>query len=538
MIYLPMIKLDLSPHSPLRTLCLPFLGGLLYAQGFPSPLSPPFFLFPILGLLLFFQALPLPASKISTWKINIVSTLCFCLGIFLLGYYWIPHTLKEFGDVPFPLNIVLGILFSPIIAPQYFLLIPCLHIARKHLEKIPSSSQNLLLAILITLLEHYTPQQFPAHPGHGWGSLAPYLALAPIFGVPLFSLMSTWCALSILKGIQKKGWDKMAFISLALFLIINFSFPLPSPKTEGQKTTIRIVQPNIGHFMKRSGRQGKVQTINSIFQSYSELSLNPSTPIDLIVWPETAYPLLMSSSIMRDDPDSVPTLLRDIISQSQAQFITGGYDQARVSPDSYKSDYNTLFYFDRNARLKDVYHKRRLIPFGEALPFGPLNPWMSKIIKNISFFAEGTRFPLFILDNGVPFINAICYEILFNDFMRSYLNFTYKKHQKNAQWIINASNDSWYGDTSEPYQHQYLSHWRALEFQIPIVRTTNTGITSILYPDGSQSKTIDLFQAKNQDYHLVTAPQKPTPFQKYGILLTIFLALLLFSITLILPKNF
>ena len=110
---------------------LPFLGGTLYPLGFPMKSFPHFMGLSFLGIFLFLQALPIRMPALenkclthqSTFSINIISSLLFSLGYCLVGYYWIPYTLTEFGDIPFPFNQLLGTLFSLIIVPQLILFV-------------------------------------------------------------------------------------------------------------------------------------------------------------------------------------------------------------------------------------------------------------------------------------------------------------------------------------------------------------------------------------------------------------------------------
>jgi apolipoprotein N-acyltransferase len=170
----------------------------------------------------------------------------------------------------------------------------------------------------------------------------------------------------------------------------------------------------------------------------------------------------------------------------------------------------------------------RLIPFGEGLPFGPLNPYLSGIITNISYFAEGDTYTGFKTDNQLSFVSVICYEVLFPTFVADMLN----NQKEEAQFMINLTNDSWYGNTAEPYQHLFLSKWRALEFNLPLIRSTNTGITTVVFPDGSESKRLLIGEKTYLDVDLEIAPRTPTLFQIFGIwsFLTIALVLLLIEL--------
>ena len=115
--------------------------------------------------------------------------------------------------------------------------------------------------------------------------------------------------------------------------------------------------------------------------------------------------------------------------------------------------------------------------------------------------------------------------------MRDYLNSV----STPPHFILNLTNDSWYGDTAEPYQHLFLAKWRAIEFQIPVVRMTNTGVTSVIYPDGHESRQLEIFAEDILDIKLVTPEVRPTIFQKLGLIPLYILWATLFVFILIAP---
>ncbi len=526
---------SLGPKT--RFYLLPFLGGCLFSLGFPTTWMPHFFFMPMLGFLLFFQAVFTPDGQgPSVWKKDILAWLCFSFGTCLFGHYWIPHTLKEFGGLFFPFNFVLGSLFTLIVFPQHLVFICCYRLLSRRMMPLNVATRNLFWALLLTVLEHYVPQQFPAHVGHAWLQLAPRLGLAPIFGAPVFSLASFWAVLVLVERLNTRQWDWPGIAFFTTFLAANLSYSLPPADREGHPLKIRMVQANVENLLKIASEEGNPAIFQEIVDRYFKLSTQSQEQVDLILWPETAYPELLQSSLMQMSPELVPRVFRQTISQTKAQLITGGYDHAnRTNPHLYETEYNATFHFGKMAFLKNVYHKRILMPFGEGLPFGLLNPLLAKVITNLSFFAKGQSFPLFKLESDITLINVICYEILFSSYIRNYLNHTLKAYKQKASFIINMTNDSWYGRSAEPYQHQFLSHWRALEFQIPIVRVTNTGLSSILYPDGSQSKDMGLFQEGSRDYQLFLKDGKVTPFQKYGFTLTLILGVALLIAFFLIP---
>lgn len=518
-------------NTNIVTYLFPLIGGALYSLGFPTKSEFSFFLFPIIGLALYLCSLPisyaqegdLESLKNSTLISNIKSTLLFSLGYYLIGYYWIPETLKEFGGIFFPFNHLLGVFFSFVIFPQYlFFIILYRLLLKTNLRKskifFNFSSRNILLALFLCLLEVFIPQQFPAHVGHAWLQLAPNLSLAPILGSPAYSFFSIWLAFSLMNFLKYKKIDFAGLMFFLLFLALNFISPLHFNHDNEHKINIRMVQPNIGNFIKISSENGDVNAINEVFDRYYQLSTNKLPNTDLIIWPETAYPRLLSSAVLKTNDFYVPNLFKKVINSTNSYFLTGGYDKSQNKNNNYfETEYNAAFLFNKSGRFESVYHKQILIPFGENLPFGPLNSYLAPLIQNISFFAKGSNYTLFNLNDKANFFVAICYEVLFFDYIKNFLNSV----ERHPHFIVNLTNDSWYGDTAEPLQHKFLAHWRAIEFQLPLVRSTNTGISSILYPDGSESKRLGVGQEAYLDTSLAIQNPIITLFQKYGILLTI-----------------
>lgn len=496
-----------------RTIIICLLAGMLYALGFPLFNGSSLFIAPIIGFALFNWAL----DQEETLKKQFLLSFAYSLGFYLLGFYWIPHTLKEFGGLFFPLNHLLGLVFSLVIIPQVY----C-YVALKNKVKHP-----LVLALGYVLLERFIPQQFPAHLGHSFLSLAPTVKLvfAPWGGAAFYSFFTVLLSLCLVEHFKTKKKPKLyySFIALVLF----FHLPLFSAKkTEAESTLkVRIVQPNIGNFLKIDSERGSLNSIKSVFDSYHFLSTDGiSSPLDLIIWPETAFPTLLFSEGLKNNKDfPPPPLIDSIIQKTNAELFIGGYDSTQKADSEYKTDYNSAFFFGQERYLKEVYHKMLLIPFGEGLPFGPLNSYLSSIITNISYFAEGDTYTGFKNKDGHPFVSVICYEILFSSFVADMLN-----HQKDeAQFLINLTNDSWYGETAEPFQHLFLTKWRALEFNLPIIRSTNTGISTIIYPDGSESKRLGVGEKTYMDVDFKFSPRTKTLFQQVGIFGVVFVAFIL-----------
>ena len=537
-------------HHRYAALIFPFVGGLLLAASFPMKFLPAFPLGGILGVALWLHFTRWMRPDLS-WRWTFFSFLCFSGGFNLLGFYWIPETLSEFGQIPFPLNYLIGTAFSLIVVPHFLLALAAHYVWQKWIPcqrwPLPGHYHHLLLAGLLWGLEALVPQQFPAHLGHSWLHLAPHLGMAPICGASGMSLISFYLAVALA---DRKSYLRplssflLPITSFLLMISLNYLLPLAGDhhSASSRQISLRMVQANIGNYDKVSSRQGSQWSLQKTYQRFYSLSTSPVTvadhPLDLIIWPETAYPHLLFSPTLKAQAAPIPELIATIAAKTQADLLIGGYDLALSQGDAnFENQYNSAFHFSGQGQLLGVYHKIKLIPFGEGLPFGPFNRFLSGHLTNISFFAAGTTFTLFHHSRkDVTFITAICYEILFPSSLRYYL----QKLPRQPDFIINLTNDSWYGDTSEPYQHLFLSKWRALEFQLPIARMTNTGITSLIYPDGSESRRLPLFTADFLDVTLNLPPlgaPSPTIYQRWGNWVNGSIFLLLFLLLTVLANT-
>lgn len=506
-----------------------FLGGMLYASSFPFSNGQFFYLGSILGFMLLILALNHSLKK----REFIFSAAFFNLGFGVLGFYWIAHTLKEFGGLSFPTNHLLAFIFNFLLAPQVYLFALIWFLTKKKSFSLGHHFAPLFFAFIYTVLEIFTPQQFPAHLGHTLLELGKFqgLKLTPIFGAGLYSFLIAWFALELARLFSYRRFN-LSLLFIPVIFIFDFSYSETTKQPKEQSLHIRFVQPNIGNFLKINSESGGKDSIREVYDTYYSLStVESKSKLDLIVWPETAWPTLQSSELMRNE-NTIQPFMKNLITKTGTDLFFGGYDQVPNTFGYFENEYNAAFYIKKNFQFGGVYHKMQLIPFGETLPFGPLNAKLSELIRNVSFFAKGKDYTLFQMDNGRNFISAICYEILFSDFIRDYLN-----AQKNeVHFLINLTNDSWYGETSEPWQHLFLARWRAVEFNLPIIRSTNTGISTIIQANGDFKQYLATGNSGILDTVLTVKDRGPTLFQTYGILPLLILAVLLFALHFLFHK--
>ena len=480
---------------------LPLLGGGLYGSVLvvDIPLG-------IVGMIFWLGRLSCCSHKEITLKSELLALALFSLGWCCLALPWIAHTLHELYGVPKPWNILLFGLCSLFMFPQYFLFILFYRLGKRWTLNL--SQKMVLTALGLTLFEWYGPQFFPFYLGHAWLHVAPYVGLAPVGGVPLYSFFSFLLLLMGLSWYRMKRINRPIMAMIAVFVAINLAMPLEPPEGE-RKIRMRLVQPNMSNALRISAERN-IHVHNKIFQELYNMSLRSSEKLlDLIIWPELVLPAHVGLS--------PPYVVRDVIAETGVPLVFGGYNRDGTSL------YNALFFYDSQSRLQGIYRKQKRVPLVEFLPFGSLNKYVRPYI-NFTFFEKGVEYPLFKTENDIHFLGIICYEAIFSDYVRDYL----QKQTVSPHFIINLSNDSWYGDSLEPFQHKFLAHWRALEFNIPVVRASNTGISSVLYPDGSESSQMKFGEKGNLDVDVAIKERTPTIFEKYGPWVTWVLGSILF----------
>ena len=237
-----------------------------------------------------------------------------------------------------------------------------------------------------------------------------------------------------------------------------------------EPTRIRIIQPNIPQTEK-----WVPENRSRIFASYLELSDAATSPevtgiddVDVLVWPESAPPF-----VIEQHPDalaSVAALLPDGV-----VLLTGALRVERRGSDPVERQvFNSLLAIDSSGTVISKYDKSHLVPFGEYLPFEEeLERFgIRKLVKLPGTFSAGTSAQTIAI-TGVPaFSPLICYEIIFAR--------TVVDHSARPQWLLNVTNDAWFGDSAGPRQHLQQARFRAIEQGLPVVRSANTGVSAVI----------------------------------------------------------
>lgn len=262
-------------------------------------------------------------------------------------------------------------------------------------------------------------------------------------------------------------------------------------------TIIRLVQPAIPQTLK-----WREETLENNFRQYIKMSEPQNQKIAFTIWGETAapYPLDMEPARLHEIQAAVPP---------RGYLITGLVRYAPAPESSRYRPRNSMFVIAPDGRIAAVYDKSHLVPFGEYIPLRRFLPeWIRPLASVIGTFEPGDG-PRTVKLSGLPSLSGlICYEVIFPGQIVDPDN--------RPQWIVNLTNDGWYGKSAGPYQHLTATRLRAAEEGITIARAANTGISALISPYGQIIAALPLNQKGILDAALPKISSLSTPYGNYG----------------------
>lgn len=235
---------------------------------------------------------------------------------------------------------------------------------------------------------------------------------------------------------------------------------------------VSVVQGNIPQDQKWN-----TKIKNIIFQKYKRLTLMSALDKpDLIVWPETSFP-----GYLEDEP-VMATHLRAVARQSLTEVLVGAPTFGNFEEGQGLKFYNSAIHYGRDGEEKKRYSKLHLVPFGEYVPFEVLIGFIRNFVE-IGQFYPGTQKTIFetnLRSTGkgekARFAVLICFEDIFPSLTRGFA--------KQVDFLVNITNDAWFGRTTAPYQHAQASVFRAVENRMPVIRSANTGLSCFISANG------------------------------------------------------
>ncbi|MGE0237423.1 MAG: apolipoprotein N-acyltransferase [Parvibaculaceae bacterium] len=464
------------------------LGGwrraaLLLLAGAAAGLAmPPFDLWPLL-----FLAFPVLVWSLdrASWRRAFVSGWLFGLGYFTVCFYWIGiaflvDAATYLWMMPFMVGALAGgmALYWGLAAAGVALL------RQRGLTRIIVFA--VLLAIAEWLRGHLLtgfPWTAPGLAVDGMGGLAQAAALIGMPGLTL--LIVLWAALPALAGLagtSLREWTAAALLFAVLPALWLWGVDRLADAVDATQggVALRIVQPNIAQDDKWRGENAR-----AIFDRLKMLSTRTTAErpggigdVKVVIWPESSVSFYMDESAqgLAELAEMLPDETLLVMGALRRDAEAAG--ERRV--------YNSVLAFDGDASLVAHYDKWRLVPGGEFLPFeGILEPLgFRKVVTVPGSFAAGPGPRNLALPGLMPAAVLICYEAIFpHDLVDA---------AERPGFIINATNDGWFGRSSGPYQHLAQARLRTIEQGLPLVRAANTGISAIIDAHGRIQASLPL----------------------------------------------
>ncbi|MFN7709672.1 MAG: apolipoprotein N-acyltransferase [Holosporales bacterium] len=338
-------------------------------------------------------------------------------------------------------------------------------------------------------------------------SLVPYTSLlqsASWFGAYGLSLVALFVA--ILPAIWLLETRKVALYSTATILVLVLSLHGEGErrlKEAGARITpgvvLRLVQPNIPQKQKWQRHLADEHFIKTVRLSQA-VGVERVTHI---IWPETA---------IQFDPHHDRerlSYMTQVIPRNGALLTGAPRWEGGQDGDHPFAAWNSLLAIDPKARIVAVFDKFHLVPFGEYVPGRAYLPsWIHKITAGGVDFTPGPGIKTLQVEGLPPFSPLVCYEGIFPG------EVALKGDQRPA-WLLNITNDGWFGVSSGPYQHLAMTRVRAVEEGLPLVRVANTGVSCLIDPYGRILASIPLEQEGVLDVAL-PQPLGATPFARHG----------------------
>jgi apolipoprotein N-acyltransferase len=444
-----------------------------------------------------------PAAALTGWW--------FGLGYFVPGLYWIGYAFLVDAStfawlLPFA---ILGL-------PAYLALFMALGFALARLFWTRDASRVIALAASLTMSEWLRGHALTGFPWNTLGyalseplALAQTASLIGLWGLTFIAVAVFASPAVLIDGTSRgrKPWVAPALALVLLLAMMTFGAIRLSrqPTVMLANTKLRIMQPNLQQDAKFN-YSAKAE----VMKKYLTLSDRASGPqstgvrdVNILIWPESAFPFFLTreAEAMAQIADLLP---------KGTVLVTGSVRAPDVPPGTrITRAYNSIYVIDHDGNVLSVYDKLHLVPFGEFLPF---QDWMEKVgLEQLTRvqggFIPGTRRRSMEVPNAPRMLPLICYEAVFPGHV--------VERNDRPGWIVNLTNDGWFGISTGPYQHLQQARMRAIEQGLPLVRAANTGISAVIDPLGRIVARLGLGLEGVLDSGLPAAIP-PTPYARAG----------------------
>ena len=422
----------------------------------------------------------LPSAAIAGWW--------FGFGYFLAGLYWVGYAFlvdaKTFGWL---------LPFAVIALPAAMACYTGLGLALARMLWTRGPTRLIALAVALTAAEWLRGHLFSGFPWNVYGYaltgplvLAQSAALIGIWGLT-FIAVAVFASPAVFaddRPDSRRPWLPMALgVAILAALATYGAWRLGrTPTAFVDNVRLRIMQPNLQQDDKFN--YSAKQRVMSHYLELSDRSTGPQSTgvrdVTHLIWPESAFPFLLTR-----EPDALAQIAALI--PEGTVLITGAVRAPELPPgQKIERAYNSIYVIDHDGSILSVYDKVHLVPFGEYLPFQDFleKLGLMQLTKLPGGFIAGERRRPMPVPRAPRMLPFLCYEIIFP-------GETVPDNERPG-WLLNLTNDGWFGISSGPYQHLQQARVRTIEQGLPLVRAANTGISAVIDPLGRIVKSLPL----------------------------------------------
>ncbi|MBR72877.1 MAG: apolipoprotein N-acyltransferase [Rhodospirillaceae bacterium] len=439
----------------------------------------------------------------------------FGFGYFIVTFHWIGAALLVDADrfgwlaVPAVLLISAGLALFPVLVSLAVWFSPSGNWLKVLIFAFAWALSEWLRGIIFS--------GFPMSPiGISWtisDAMIQSVSIVGVFGLSFVTVLASALPLShycIQKRRTQKSIIMATGISFGILVIVWVGGEIRISESEigynDSNLKIRVVQANISQQSKWDFKAKNLALSKHINWSLYNNNWDP----ELVIWPETAVPFYISN-----DGQLIHLISKAI--PDDGFLITGAPRTEKVN--GLSKVWNSMFLLGSDFSVKAVYDKHHLVPFGEYIPLRGVFGF-SNLVNSAVDFSSGFG-PTTINIKPIPsFSPLICYEGIFPGNVIG--------EGIRPAWLLNITNDGWFGNTTGPYQHFHTARLRALEEGLPLIRAANTGISAIIDPLGQIKKSTSLGSEGIMDGYLPAPLQKPPPFASIGNWILLIVGVIIF----------
>jgi apolipoprotein N-acyltransferase len=408
------------------------------------------------------------------------------------GFYWLEHTLTTFSGFPRIVCWLLASIFWLFQGLQFVMILALWARARaRGFAATPALVAAYLAseAVFPMLFEHYYGCAF--HP-------VPVLMQVAELGGPMMCTALAMAVAGAIYDVLSAAWRGVriprlwpaaagGYLAFALVFGVIRMADIDARAAAAPHLTVGVVQTNTGLAEKW---ENPALGVRRHVEQTAEIVAR--TPTDFVVWPESAIAYFLPTGLR--DLDDWELARRLGLEQVPVPIVFGALRRVR-SEDGRTLDRNSAFLADRERRILGAYDKMYLLAFGEYLPFGDTFPVLYDISPMSGRFTPGDHVTPLVLPtrdgNSYRLSILICYEDIVSAFVRRAVTLA------DPHLLVNITNDSWFGDTHEPWVHLHLARFRAIEHRRYLVRSTTSGVSAIVDANGRVVEVSGVFERAN-----------------------------------------